>query len=90
MDPGMAWARADYQATKQARHSAEQQQLMDALVASVVESEDAEKARAAKYAGDLQKALNSSESKGNAPMEVDGKGKGKAKSVEVFDDEDEW
>ena len=62
MDPGMAWARADYQATEQARHFAEQQQLMDALVASVVESEDAEKARATKYADDLQKALNSSES----------------------------
>ena len=92
MDPGMAWARADYQATEQARHSAEQQQLMDALVASVVESEAAEKARATKYADDLQKALNSSESNGNAPMEVDGKGKGKgkAKSVEVSDDEDEW
>ena len=25
VDPGMAWARADYQATEQARHPAEQQ-----------------------------------------------------------------
>ena len=61
---------------------------MDAMVASVVESEAAKKARAAKYADDLQKALNSSESKGNVPIEVDDKGKGK--SVEVSDDEDEW
>ena len=82
----MAWARAYYQATEQARDSVEQQQLMDTLVASVVEAESAEKARVEKYADDLQKALDNSESKGNAPMEVDCKGKGKAKPVEVSDE----
>ena len=39
VDAGIAWARADYQATEQARHSAEQQQLMDTLQASVVDAE---------------------------------------------------
>ena len=87
---GMAWARADYQATEQARHSAEQQQLVDTLVTSVVDAEGTKQARAAQYSEDPQKALNNSlEDKGKAPMKVEGKGKTPA-PVEVSDDEDEW
>ena len=47
VDLGLAWARADYHATEHARHSAEQRQLMDTMVDSVV---DAELARAAQQA----------------------------------------
>ena len=52
IDLGLAWARADYQATEHARHSAEQRQLMDTMVDSVVDAElarAAEMARAAQY-----------------------------------------
>ena len=59
---------------------------MDAMVASFAELEATVKVRAMKYAEDMQKAQNRLESKGKAPMEVDGKGK----AVEVSDDEDEW
>lgn len=86
VDAGIAWARADYQATEQARHSAEQQQLVDTLQASVVDAEAREQARAAQYSEDLKKALkNSLEDKGKAPMKVEGKGKATA-PVEVSDD----
>ena len=84
VDPGLAWARADYQVTEQARHSAEQQQLTETLVASTVEVEKAratEQARATQYEEDLQKALNNSVGK------VKGKGKD---PVEVSDNDDEW
>ena len=47
VDLCLAWARADYQATEHARHSAEQRQLMDTMVDSLV---DAELARAAQQA----------------------------------------
>ena len=47
VDLGLAWARDDYQATKHAGHSAEQQQLMDTMVDCVV---DVELARAAEQA----------------------------------------
>ena len=88
VDPGLAWARADYQATEQARHSAEQQQLTETLVTSAVETEQArttEPARAAQHEEDLQKALN------NSVANHEGKGKGKGKDpMEVSDDDAEW
>ena len=63
---------------------------MDTLVASVVDTEGTEQARAVQYSEDLQKALNKSvEDKGKAPMKVEDKGKAPA-PVEVSDDEDEW
>ena len=63
---------------------------MDTLVASVVDAEGTEHARAAQYSEDLQKALNNSlEDKGKAPMKVEGMGKSPVR-VEVSDDEDEW
>ena len=47
IDLGLAWARANYQATEHARHSAKQQQIMDTMVDCVI---DAELARATEQA----------------------------------------
>ena len=81
VDTGLAWARADYQATEQASHSAEQQQLTETLVASTAEAKQAratEQVRATQYEEDLQKVLN------NSVANHEGKGKGKDKvPVEV-------
>src|SRR5664279_2943157 len=64
-DPALAWARADYHATEQARQSAEQaraaqyaEDLQKALTQSLADQE-----------GEIK-------GNGKAPMEVEGKGKG--------------